>query len=127
MSWVFLVLAIVLEVSGTTCMKVAQGFTRLVPSVLMFVCYGLSIASLTLALKRIEVSVAYAVWSAVGTGLIAAIGIIWFRETMNLLKGISLALIILGVVGLHLSQRSGGEHPASGAQDPVLFHAPEAK
>jgi len=127
MSWVFLVLAILLEVSGTTCMKLAQGFTRLVPSVLMFVFYGMSLASLTLALKRIEVSVAYAVWSAVGTALIAAIGILWFRETLNLLKGISLALIILGVVGLHLSQGSGGEHPAPGAPDPVLIHAPDEK
>jgi small multidrug resistance pump len=127
MSWVFLVLAIVLEVSGTTCMKVAQGFTRLVPSVLMFGFYGLSIASLTLALKRIEVSVAYAVWSAVGTALIAAIGILWFRETMNLLKGVSLALIILGVVGLHLSQGADDAHPMPGAPDPVLIHAPDGK
>lgn len=107
MSWLYLILAIVLEVSGTTCMKVSHGFTRLVPSVLMFVLYGLSLSSLTLALKRIEVSVAYAVWSAVGTALIATIGIVWFRETLNLLKVASLALIIIGVVGLHLSQ--GGD------------------
>jgi small multidrug resistance pump len=127
MSWVFLVLAIVLEVSGTTCMKVAQGFTRLVPSVLMFVFYGMSLASLTLALKRIEVSVAYAVWSAVGTALIAAIGILWFRETLNLLKGVSLALIILGVVGLHLSHGAGSAPPAPGVPEPVLIHTQDGK
>jgi len=108
MSWIFLILAILLEVSGTTCMKVSQGFTRLLPSVLMFVFYGLCISCLTLALKRIEVSVAYAVWSAVGTALIAAIGIVWFRESFSPLKAVSLALIILGVVGLHLSQGAGG-------------------
>lgn len=109
MSWIYLILAIVMEVSGTTCMKVSHGFTRMLPSALMFVFYGLSLAALTLALKRIEVSVAYAVWSAVGTALIAAIGIVWFRETLNPLKVASLALIILGVVGLHLSRG-----PASG-------------
>ncbi len=118
MSWIYLILAIVLEVSGTTCMKVSHGFTRMLPSVLMFIFYGLSIASLTMALKRIEVSVAYAVWSAVGTALIASIGILWFRETLNLMKVASLALIILGVVGLHLSQ-GPGMHAAPGAPDPV--------
>jgi small multidrug resistance pump len=104
MSWIYLILAIVFEVSGTTCMKVAEGFTRLLPSVLIFVFYGMSLTFLTLTLKKIEVSVAYAVWSALGTALIALIGIMWFRETLNLLKVASLALIILGVVGLHLSQ-----------------------
>jgi small multidrug resistance pump len=104
MSWIYLLLAIVTEVSGTTCMKVSEGFTRILPSALIFLFYGLSLTFLTLTLKKIEVSVAYAVWSAVGTALIALIGIIWFRETLNLLKVSSLALIILGVVGLHLSQ-----------------------
>jgi small multidrug resistance pump len=104
MSWIYLLLAIVTEVSGTTCMKVSEGFTRILPSALIFLFYGLSLTFLTLTLKKIEVSVAYAVWSAVGTALIALIGIIWFRETLNLLKVASLALIILGVVGLHLSQ-----------------------
>ena len=104
MSWVYLVIAILFEVSGTTCMKVAQGFSRLLPSIFVFVFYALSLSSLTLALKKIEVSVAYAVWSAVGTALIAAIGILAFRESVNALKIFSLALIVAGVVGLHLSQ-----------------------
>jgi len=104
MSWLYLILAILLEVSGTTCMKVSQGFTRFLPSVLMFLFYILSLSCLTMALKRIEVSVAYAVWSALGTAVIAAIGIVWFRESVNVLKIASLALIIAGVVGLHLSQ-----------------------
>ena len=61
MSWVLLALAIVLEVAGTTNMKLSEGFTERVPSVLVFVFYGLSIGALTLSLKRIDVSVAYAV------------------------------------------------------------------
>jgi len=87
-------------------MKLSNGFTRILPSVLVFIFYMGSLAGLTLALKRIEVSVAYAVWSALGTAIIAAIGIIWFREVINPLKVVSLVLIILGVVGLHLSQAS---------------------
>src|SRR3989338_1998353 len=71
MSW--LLLAIVLEVCGTTSMKLSEGFAKLLPSILIFVFYGLSFASLTIALKSIDVSIAYAVWSGVGTALIAAI------------------------------------------------------
>jgi small multidrug resistance pump len=107
MTWIYLALAILLEVAGTTCMKLSEGFTKLVPSILLFVLYTLSFGMLTLALKRIDVSVAYAVWSGVGTALIATIGVLWFREPMTALKLISLALIIIGVVGLNLG---GGTH-----------------
>jgi len=100
--WLFLAGAIVLEVAGTTAMKLSEGFTRLVPSVLLFVFYAASFVALTFALKKIEVSVAYAVWSGIGTALIAAIGILYFREEATALKFISLLLIIIGVVGLNL-------------------------
>jgi small multidrug resistance pump len=107
MTWIYLALAILLEVAGTTCMKLSDGFTKMVPSILLFVFYTLSFGMLTLALKRIDVSVAYAVWSGVGTALIATIGVLWFKEPMTALKLISLALIIIGVVGLNLG---GGTH-----------------
>ncbi len=107
MTWLYLVLAILLEVSGTTCMKLSEGFTRMVPSILLVVFYTLSFGMLTLALKRIDVSVAYAIWSGVGTALIASIGVLWFKEPATAMKLISLGLIIIGVVGLNLS---GGAH-----------------
>ena len=107
MSWLYLVLAIVLEVSGTTSMKLSQGFTQMLPSVLMFFFYGLSLGALTLALKSIDVSVAYAVWSGLGTALIATVGVLWLKEPLNILKIVSLMLIIIGVIGLNLS---GGVH-----------------
>ena len=107
MSWLYLVWAIVLEVSGTTSMKLSQGFTKLLPSVLTFVFYGLSLSALTLALKNIDVSVAYAVWSGLGTAMIASIGVLWLKEPLTTLKVVSLTLIIIGVIGLNLS---GGVH-----------------
>jgi small multidrug resistance pump len=107
MSWLYLVLAIVLEVSGTTSVKLSHGFTKMLPSVLMFLFYGLSLSALTLALKRIDVSMAYAVWSGLGTALIAVIGVVWLKEPLNTLKIVSLTLIIIGVIGLNLS---GGVH-----------------
>ncbi len=105
--WFFLAAAIVLEVAGTTSMKLSEGFTKFVPSVLVFVLYVASLVALTLALKKIEVSVAYAVWSGIGTALIAAIGILYFREAVTALKLASILLIIVGVVGLNLS---GAKH-----------------
>lgn len=101
--WLALAAAILLEVSGTVSMKLSAGFTKLVPSVLIFVFYSASFSALTLALKKIDVSVAYAVWAGVGTALIAAIGVLYFKEPASFLKALSLVLIIAGVIGLNLS------------------------
>ncbi len=68
--------------------------------------YGVAFTLLTLALKKLDVSVAYAVWSAVGTAVIAGIGIIWFKEPLTALKVVSLLLIVAGVVGLNLRSTS---------------------
>lgn len=108
MAWVYLMLAILFEVCGTTAMKISDGFQHLWPSITIFVCYGISIACLTLAVRSIEISVAYAIWSAVGMILIATIGIVWFGESATLWKLISIAVIILGVIGLRLSDRLVG-------------------
>lgn len=102
----YLTLAILLEVAGTTSLKFSQGFTKLVPSLIVVVCYGLSFWMLSLTLKKIDVGIAYAIWSAVGTALITAIGILWFKEPLTAIKIGSIVLIILGVVGLNL----GGTH-----------------
>jgi small multidrug resistance pump len=103
MVWLLLALAIAAELAGTICMKLSQGFTRLVPSLLIFVFYGVSFAALTGVLTRIEVGVAYAIWAGAGTALIAAIGIVWFGESLGAVKLISIALIVIGVVALNLS------------------------
>jgi small multidrug resistance pump len=100
--WMLLLAAIVLEVAGTTAMKLSQGFSRFYPSVLIFVFYAASFTAFTFALKRIDVSVAYAVWSGIGTVLITAIGILYFREAVTPMKLISIMLIIVGVAGLNL-------------------------
>ncbi|WP_225894284.1 DMT family transporter [Atlanticothrix silvestris] len=100
-SWLYLIAAIIFEVSGTTCMKLSEGFTKTVPSILIFVFYGICFTFLTFALKRLEVSVAYAVWSGLGTTLIATIGVLWFRESFTPVKFLSIILIIIGVIGLN--------------------------
>ncbi len=106
MNFLYLVLAILAEVAGTTSLKFSQGFTKLVPSIIVILCYGLSFWLLSLTLKKIDVGMAYAIWSAVGTALITTIGILWFKEPVTAIKIGSIVLIILGVVGLNL----GGAH-----------------
>jgi len=104
-AWLYLLAAILLEVAGTISMKLSEGFTKLLPSVLLFVFYALSFVSLTFTLKRLDVSVTYAVWSGLGTALIALIGIYYFKEPLTALKIISIVLIILGVIGLNLGAK----------------------
>ncbi len=102
-SWLYLAGAIILEIAGTTSMKLSEGFTRLVPSILIFVFYAMSFFALTMTLKKIDLSVAYAIWAGVGTALIAMIGVVHFKEPLTLIKMVSIGLIIIGVVGLNLN------------------------
>jgi small multidrug resistance pump len=102
LNWLYLVAAILFEVAGTTSMKMSQGFSKLLPSVLIFVFYALSFIALTFAVKRLEISVSYAIWSGIGTALITAIGVLYFKETFTALKFVSLILIITGVIGLNI-------------------------
>ncbi len=102
MSWVYLTIAIVSEVIGTTNMKLSESFTKTIPSILIFIFYGISFTMLTFALKKLDISVAYAIWSGVGTALVVIIGILWFKEPMTVIKIASVGLIILGVIGLEM-------------------------
>ncbi|HVO90549.1 MAG TPA: multidrug efflux SMR transporter [Casimicrobiaceae bacterium] len=98
--WFCLAGAILLEIAGTTSMKLSHGFTRPLPSALLFVFYAASFALMTVAVKRIDMSVSYAIWSGVGTALIALIGVGWFKESLTWVQMLSIVLIIVGVIGL---------------------------
>ncbi len=101
MAWIYLILAILFEIAGTTCMKLAEGLTKWLPSILLVVFYGLSLTFLTLSLKKLTISIAYAVWSGVGTTLITLIGVLWFKETLSIFQIIGIILIVVGVILLN--------------------------
>jgi len=103
MYWALFIAAILMEAGGTTCMKLSEGFSKLVPSILVFVFYALSFVSFIFVLKKMDLSFAYAVWAGLGVFLVATIGIIWFHESINALKVVSICLIVAGVIGLNLS------------------------
>ena len=102
--WLILLAAILCEVTATTSMKLSEGFTRLVPSLTMIVGYLASAVLITFAIKRIELSIAYAIWAGLGVLLTTVIGICFFKEAVTPMKAASAALIIAGVMGLYLSQ-----------------------
>lgn len=103
MEWVYLILSIIFETLGTTCMKISEGFTKLLPALGTLLAYGVCFAFFSMALKKISVSVAYAIWGAAGITIISVIGIFVFKESVSVLKIVSILFIVLGVIGLNFT------------------------
>jgi small multidrug resistance pump len=106
MGYVYLGIAIVAEVIGTSALKASNGFTQLVPSLITIVTYACAFYFLSLTLKTIPVGIAYAIWSGIGIVLIALIGLFWFRQPLDLAAVIGLGLIIAGVAVVNGFSRS---------------------
>jgi len=98
-----LLVAIAIEVAATALLPRTAGFTDLGWSVAVLVGYATSIWLLAVVVRTISVSTAYAVWSGLGTAIVAVIGYLWLGEQMSLLKAASLAMIVVGVIGLNLA------------------------
>lgn len=101
-----LAIAIVAEVIGTSALKASAGFSRPWPSLVVLAGYGTAFYFLSLALRQIPVGVAYAVWSGAGTVLIALVGVLLFRQKIDLAGMLGIALIIAGVLVLNLMSKS---------------------
>ncbi|HEX2890604.1 DMT family transporter [Vineibacter terrae] len=106
MSYVYLGIAIVSEVIATSALKASEEFSRLVPSIIVVVGYGVAFYCLSLTLRTIPVGIAYAIWSGVGIVLIALVGLFWFRQALDLPAIIGMALIIAGVVVVNLFSKA---------------------
>lgn len=110
MGWFYLFIAIVFEVVGTTQLKRTEGNFFTSAGMLMLLFYAISFFMLTLALKNdIEVGVGYAIWSGVGTALIAVIGVMAFNEHASIMKFLCIGMIIIGVVGLKVNTGSSDD------------------
>jgi small multidrug resistance pump len=101
MSWLFLSIAIVFEVTGTSLLKHSEGMSKLLPTVLSLGSYGVSLFMLSYAIKQISVSTAYAIWSAVGLFMIALIDYGLFHSPMPTPKIICLVILAMSVAGLY--------------------------
>ncbi len=102
MEWIYLLLAGVMEVTWAVAMKAAEGFTKLWPSVITAVCYLASALFLALALKKLPLGTAYAMWTGFGILGTTLLGLALFHESISLPQGLCVGLIALGIVGLKL-------------------------
>ena len=102
MHWLYLAIAIVAEVVGTTFLKSAAGFTRLLPSLAVVAGYGTAFFFLSLVLKSIPVGIAYAIWSGIGIALISLIGWFYYDQRLDLPSIFGICLIMAGVVVINL-------------------------
>ncbi|MFN4103986.1 MAG: DMT family transporter [Tepidimonas sp.] len=104
--WLLLALAIVAEVVGTSALKASDGFTRLVPSLVVVVGYVVSFYCLSLVLRHIPVGITYAVWSGLGIVLIAVAAFVLYGQRIDLAGWIGMGLIVAGVVVLNVFSRA---------------------
>ena len=107
MSWVFLFVAIVAEVIGTSCLKASEGFTKLGPTLAVVGAYGVSFLFLSLTLRAIPVGVAYAVWSGAGVALVTAVAWWVYGQRLDVPALVGIALIVSGVAVLNLFSDAG--------------------
>ena len=106
LAYLYLLIAIVAEVIGTSALKASEGFTRLGPSAIVVVGYGLAFWLLSLTLRTIPVGIAYATWSGLGIVLIAAVGWVAFGQKLDLWAMLGMALIVAGVLIMNLLSTS---------------------
>lgn len=108
MPYLFLAIAIVAEVIGTSALKASEGFSKTVPSIVTVVAYGAAFYCLSITLKTVPVGVAYAIWSGVGVALIAIVGWVLFDQKLDAAAIIGMGLIVAGVVVMQVFSKAGG-------------------
>ncbi|ATG20360.1 QacE family quaternary ammonium compound efflux SMR transporter [Ralstonia pickettii] len=104
--WLLLAGTIVTEVIGTLCLRLSEGFSKPAWIIGTAVCYGLAFWGLAIVMKRIDMSITYAVWSGVGTVLTAIVGILLFKEGVSMAKLSGIGMVVGGVVLLNMSGAS---------------------
>ncbi len=104
--YLYLAIAILAEVVATSALKSADGFTRPLPSLLVLLGYGIAFYCLSLVMKTVPIGVAYAIWSGVGIVLIALIGWLVLKQSLDVPAMIGMALIVAGVAVIQLFSRT---------------------
>ena len=108
MSWLYLSIAIIAEVVATTALKASEGFTRLIPSIIVVAGYSLAFFMLAQTLRSIPVGVAYAIWSGVGIVLVSIVGFFLFKQRLDAPALLGIALIIAGVLVMQVFSKTSG-------------------
>ncbi|MFY9628757.1 MAG: multidrug efflux SMR transporter [Methylocystis sp.] len=106
--WVYLSIAILSEVAGTSALKATEGFRNFWPSVMVVVGYGMAFYFLSLTQSAIPMGVSYAVWSGVGVALISLVGWVYYKQSLGAGELIGIGMIVAGVVVLRVFSKNAG-------------------
>ncbi len=106
LAWLILIIAGLVEIVFALSLKYNEGFTRLIPSVVTLVSGGASLYLLMLAIKFLPIGTAYAVWTGMGAVGVAILGIVLFKVSVDLYRIASISLVIIGIIGLKLTDKN---------------------
>lgn len=106
MPYVYLALAILTEVAATSTLRLTDEFTRPLPSIAVILGYGASIYLLSLVLRSLPIGITYAVWAGMGIVLVALVSMVVYREMPDWPAALGMALIVAGVVTIHLFSKT---------------------
>ena len=102
MAWIYLCVAIVAEVIATTALKYTEGFTKLLPSSLVVIGYGVAFYLLSKIVQLLPLAITYAIWSGAGIALVGLVGWIWLGQKLDLAALVGISLIIIGVIVINV-------------------------
>jgi len=106
MAYLYLAIAIIAEVAATSALKASSEFTKLLPSLIVVIGYGIAFYFMTLVLRTIPIGITYAVWSGVGIVLVAVVGVFLYKQVPDIPAIIGMGLIISGVVVIHVFSKT---------------------
>jgi len=106
MHWIYLLIAISGEIVATSSLKAAEGFTKIIPSLVAVAGYGVAFFFLSLALRNIPIGIAYAIWAGIGIVLISLIGFFCYKQLLDAPSILGIALIAAGVIIINLFSKS---------------------
>lgn len=102
MTYLYLAIAIIAEVTATTALKASEEFTRITPSVVVILGYGVAFYFMTLVLRVIPIGITYAIWSGLGIVLVTIVGFFFYKQTLDIPAIIGIILIISGVIVINV-------------------------
>lgn len=106
MAYLYLAIAIIAEVAATSALKASAEFTKLIPSTIVVVGYGVAFYFMTLVLRTIPVGITYAIWSGLGIVLVTIVGTVFYKQIPDFPAIIGMALIVSGVVVIHVFSKT---------------------
>lgn len=106
MAYLYLAIAIIAEVTATSALKASAEFTKLIPSTIVVVGYGVAFYFMTLVLRTIPIGITYAIWSGLGIVLVTIVGIMFYKQIPDIPAIIGMGLIVSGVVVIHVFSKT---------------------